>query len=115
MATQSEIDRIKNSFKDGHMTVDEANVEMVRTERVRLITSRVPADVRKALNAAVKSGYLGHVKKDGDKPEAYYHPTFEYLVAGERNDYERRKNAAIVRAMSAVVARPYEQVFVITD
>jgi hypothetical protein len=50
----------------------------------------MPAPVRKVLNLAVKGGELGHIKKDGRKPEAYYHKSFEYLVSGERNSHERR-------------------------
>lgn len=85
MAMQNNIESLKDKVQLGEMTADQANVQLVRDLRVRLVTARLPAAVRKALNAAVKTGELGHIKKDGHKPEAYFHPTFEYMVAGERN------------------------------
>lgn len=97
------LDTIKDDLHCGRITLAQANVQMVRAERVRLITNSVPRDVRKALNDAVKRGELGHVAKDGDKPEAYFHPTFEYMVPGERNEYADRKArdtaAALLRTM----------------
>lgn len=68
------------------ISVDDANVQMVRQERFREI-SKLPASVRKALNAAVKDGRLGHMPKDGIKPEVYYHPDFKYLAIEERNKH----------------------------
>lgn len=76
-------------LQQGKITLDQAHVMMVMARRIMLVTSKVPSNVRNALNAAVKSGELGHVKKDGQKPEAYYNKTFEYLVAGERNAHAR--------------------------
>lgn len=52
---------------------DEANVAMVEMEGVRLVRGRIPTQVRRALNAAVKTGRLGHLRRDGLAPEAYYH------------------------------------------
>lgn len=57
----------------GRMSTDEANVYIVQLMGARLITSPMPASVRKSLNEAVKNGKLGHIKKDGLKPEAYHH------------------------------------------
>ena len=85
---QNDLDHILDMVEQGKLTASQANVEKVRRHRVLLVTSSLPADVRKALNNAVKRGVLGHIKKNGMKPEAYYHPTFEYLVAGERNAHE---------------------------
>lgn len=98
--SQNDLEHIKDMMQRGEMTAAQANVAKVRAERVHLVTSRMPSDVRKVLNEAVKRGELGHVKKDGHKPEAYFHPTFEYLVAGERNEHER----SIRRAVSGVLA-----------
>ena len=36
------------------------------------------------------------------KPEAYYHPTFDYLARSERNEYAR----SVVQAVAGVMARP---------
>lgn len=97
---QSERDRIVELVRSGAMTAAEGNVAMIRARRVFLVTSKVSRDVRNALNDAVKAGNLGHVKKDGHKPEAYFHPDFEVFVAGERNKHER----AILRYAAAVLA-----------
>ncbi|WP_148466862.1 hypothetical protein [Paenibacillus senegalimassiliensis] len=85
----------------GKMTADETNVEMVRMKRVR-VAVKIPADVRKALNTAVRSGQLAHKKRDGHKPEVYYHPDFEYLANDERNQAEPRA----IKALAGVLARP---------
>ena len=57
----------------GKMTTDQANVAVVQMMSVRVISNRLPASVRKALNKAVKDGELGHIKKEGFKPEVYHH------------------------------------------
>lgn len=49
------------------------NVQNILVHGSRVITGRVPAQVRKQLNAAVKAGVLGHAKKDGLLPEVYFH------------------------------------------
>jgi hypothetical protein len=98
--SQNDMERLSDQVHRGLMTAEQANVEKVRTQRVLLATGRIPSDVRKALNAAVKRGELGHMKKDGNKPEAYYHPTFEYLAKGARAEHER----SVVRALLAVCA-----------
>jgi len=50
------------------------NVEQIRKQASRVIRGRIPAQVRKELMAAVKAGELGHLKKDGLKPEIFFHP-----------------------------------------
>lgn len=92
----NDLEHIKDMLNLGKITVDQANVEKVKCMRVQLVISRLPANVRKALNEAVKRGELGHMKKDGNKPEAYYHPTFEYLAKSERNEHERNVFNAIL-------------------
>jgi len=93
---QNQLESLQNRVKLGKITADQANVEKVKMVRV-LIVSHLPSAVRKVLNKAVKSGELGHIKKDGRKPEVYFHPTFEYLVNGERNKYERKMIEAMKR------------------
>lgn len=95
--SKNDMEHLQDQVLQGLMTAEQANVEKVRMQRV-LLAGRIPADVRKALNAAVKRGELGHMKKDGNKPEAYYHPTFEYLAKGARAEHER----SVVRALLAV-------------
>lgn len=97
---QNDREYLKDKVNIGQMTAAQANVEKVRMQRVLLATGRIPADVRNALNAAVKRGELGHMKKDGNKPEAYYHPTFDYVAKSERAEHERR----VIRALLATCA-----------
>lgn len=89
MARQNDIEHLQDLMQKGELTADQANVQMVRNERFRMVVNSLPASLRKALNAAVRSGELGHMKKDGHKPECYFHPTFEYLVKAERLKRER--------------------------
>jgi hypothetical protein len=95
--SQNDMERLKERMRSGELSADQANVEKVRIQRVLLVT-RLTANVRKALNAAVKRGELGHIKKDGNKPESYYHPTFDYMAKGARADHER----AVMRALLSV-------------
>lgn len=95
MALQNDLERIADHLARGLLTADQANVERVRVKRVAVIQGRLIQSVRKALNAAVKRGELGHMKKDGQKPEVYYHPTFEYMAIAERNEIERAALRAI--------------------
>ena len=101
---QNDLDGLKDRMAKGELTADQANVEKVRLQRVLLATSCIVAPVRKALNAAVKRGELGHMKKDGYMPEAYFHPTFDYLARQERNNAAQ----ATLRALAGVIARPLE-------
>ena len=68
------------------------NVEVIRSEKTRIVRGTVPSQVRKELNSAVKAGELGHLRKDGLKPELYFHP--DYLESAR--DLQREE------AMSAI-------------
>ncbi|MGD8707049.1 MAG: hypothetical protein PVI88_00010 [Nitrosopumilaceae archaeon] len=85
---QNDFEYLQNQIQQGKMTPDEANIEIIRMQRVLLVTGKIPAEVRKALNNAVKTGYLFHLKKDGNKPEVYFHPNFDYLAKQERYEHE---------------------------
>lgn len=50
------------------------NVSQILVQGTRKIIGRVPARVRKELREAVKAGVLGHMPKDGLKPEMFFHP-----------------------------------------
>jgi CDP-glycerol glycerophosphotransferase (TagB/SpsB family) len=65
----------------------------------------LPASVRTALDAAVKRGDLGYLKRNGLKPAVYFHPTFRYLAVAERKAAEDRAVAALRR----VAGCPEEQ------
>jgi hypothetical protein len=50
------------------------NVTMILNEGVRVIT-KIPGDIRrKQLMPAVKAGVLGHLRRNGLKPEIFFHP-----------------------------------------
>lgn len=83
---------------DNGMSLDDANVEIVRMMGVRLINARLDRRARSALMAGVKSGKLGHLAKNGIKPEAFFHPNSEDNAKEERS---KIANAAI-RAIAAV-------------
>lgn len=50
------------------------NVADILARATRVIRGRVPQQVRGELRAAVKAGVLGHLPKDGLKPEIFFHP-----------------------------------------
>ncbi len=93
---QNDWERIKDQVDRGLMTVEQSHVEKVRCQRVLLVAGKLPATVRAALNAAVKVGQLGRMPKAGNKPEAYFHPTFDYLAVAERNAHERHVLRSLV-------------------
>jgi hypothetical protein len=95
--TQNQKERLSDLIDTGKLTADQANVEKIKMERVHLVTCRMPAQVRRALSKAVKTGEIGHIKKDGKKPEVYYHLDFKYLVNGERSNHERKILKALRR------------------
>lgn len=86
----NDLQHLQDLLERGEIDAQEANVRKVEYQRVLLVTGKLPAQVRKALSAGVKSGRLGHMKKDGLKPEAFYHATFDYLAKGERAHHERK-------------------------
>lgn len=88
------LDRVKDRIQRGLITAAQGNVELVRYEGVRLIPNRLPRDVRAALMAGVKAGELGHLKKEGHKPEAFFHPNSRQRAVAERNAVERRIKGA---------------------
>lgn len=85
-----------DQLQRGLITAAAANVQLVRAERVR-VARKLSREIRQALNAAVKTGTLGHLKRDGLKPEVYYHPDFQYMAIEVRNQ-------AVSRTISALQA-----------
>ncbi|WP_226000871.1 hypothetical protein [Paenibacillus sp. BJ-4] len=98
--TQNDLEWLQDMVRRGEMSADRANVEKVRMARF-VVVKKLPAEVRSVLNAAVKDGELGHKKKDGHKPEVYYHPNFEYLANQERALIEKQT----FEVLSGVIAR----------
>lgn len=99
MISQNDMEYLVDMVERGEMSADEANVEKVLTQRV-LVVKALPKSVRAVLNAAVRDGKLRHKKKEGRKPEVYYHPSFEYLANAERNRAERETLAALIRVIA---------------
>jgi hypothetical protein len=86
MGLHAATEKASDMLEQGQLAdVYAANIEIVRMMGVRLITSRVPRDCRIYLNVGVKMGKLGHLKKDGLKPEAYFHPNSKANAIAARN------------------------------
>lgn len=67
------VDYAADQMQQGKINAAQANVLIVQMMGIRVIKGKLPADVRKALNEAVKAGELGRLAKDGLKPEIYHH------------------------------------------
>jgi hypothetical protein len=80
------------------------NVANILAQGMRVIGGRVPAEVRAELRAAVRDGVLGHLKKDGLKPEIFFHPSHKN-GAVER---QQREAAYSVTCIASVIASPAE-------
>ena len=87
--------KIRCALERGEITPEESYIEAVKCERVKIVICRLPNYVRAVLNGAVKSGELGHWKKDGKKPEVYFHPSFDYLAKEARYQHERETKSAV--------------------
>jgi hypothetical protein len=89
MHTQEEALKIvKNKLEMGEITTEQANVLLVQLQGYVLITGKMRREVRKALNDAVKRGELGHLKREGLKPEAYFHKNGKWNAMEARARYE---------------------------
>lgn len=75
----------QEKMRAGEMTTDQANVYMVQLEGVHVVSGRIPASTRKALNQAVKNKEIGHIKKEGLKPEVYHHKNARANALEARN------------------------------
>lgn len=76
------------------------NVANILAQASRVIRGRIPAEVRAQLRAAVKAGVLGHLPKDGLKPEIFFHPDHKN-GAVER---QAREAAYSIACISKVIA-----------
>lgn len=80
------------------------NVAQILVQASRVIRGKIPAQVRKELREAVKAGVLGHLKRDGLKPEIFFHPDHKH-GAIER---QKREAEYAVGCISKVMAGPAE-------
>ena len=78
--------RDENEDKGLGLSIDQMHVEAVRRLRAYLIVQSLPGNVRKALQASVKSGELCRLPKDKERGlcEVFYHPNFEHIAKGRR-------------------------------
>ncbi|MEO6901568.1 MAG: hypothetical protein ABI241_00610 [Bacteroidia bacterium] len=79
----------KDQLQQGKLTVAEANVKIVQIAGIKVITCRLPRELRKAYNDAVKAGTLGKVAKKGLKPEIYHHINARWRALEEQDRIER--------------------------
>lgn len=70
---QNAVDHATDQLRRGLINADQANVLIVQIMGVRIVRGKLTVQVRKALNAAVKAGELGHIKAEGLRPEVYHH------------------------------------------
>jgi len=78
------------------------NVQNILTRATRVIRGKVPAQVRAELRAAVKAGVLGHLPKDGLKPEVFYHPDHKHGAI----ELQRCEAEYAIGCIASVMASP---------
>lgn len=82
------------------------NVEQILSQATRVVRGRIPLSVRQELMRAVHAGALGRLKKDGLKPEIFFHPDHRH-GAIER---QQREAAYAISCIAKVIAvKPTEQ------
>lgn len=82
------------------------NVEAILAGGSRIIRGKVPAQVRKQLRDAVKAGVLGHLRKDGLKPEIFFHPDHKH---GAIERQKREAEYSIGCIANVIAVKPVEQ------
>lgn len=78
------------------------NVTNILVQATRVVRGRIPAQVRAELRAAVKAGVLGHLPKDGLKPEIFFHPNHKH-GAIERQKREAEYSISCIAKVMAVI------------
>lgn len=107
MRNQNDLEWILDQIELGKMTREEGNIEMILCDRFR-IAHKLPQNIRKQLDKAVKEGKLAHKKKDKLKPEIYYHPSFEYLANAERKRIEEEALKNLIKVTSVYCGKEKE-------
>lgn len=96
-----------HTFTAGRYTDDFGpNVARILSQASLVVRGRIPQQVRKELAAAVKAGALGHLKRDGLKPEVFFHPDHKN-GAVERQVLEAKYSVDCIAKVIAV--KPVEQ------
>lgn len=81
------------------------NVANILVGAMRVVRGRIPAGVRKELSVAVKDGVLGRLKRDGLKPEVFFHPDHKNGAIERQN----REAQYSVECIAKVVAHGSER------
>lgn len=81
------------------------NAALIRCQATRVVKDRIPACVRDELRKAVKAGVLGHLKKDGLKPEIFFHPDHYHGAV----DRQKQEATYAVKCIAGVVAHGTER------
>jgi len=85
MSMENALTVAQDKMDQGLMSLNQANVYIIQLMGVRII-HKLDRVTRNALNVAVKAGELGHLKKDGLKPEAYFHKNSKWRAIEVRNE-----------------------------
>lgn len=102
MSEREALDTAVGMAERGEIPYDKRNVATVQLMGVSIIRGPMPKQVRDELNKAVKAGELGHIRKEGLRPEAYFHKN------GRANALEARDRIfrQSVEALRGVFAGP---------
>lgn len=65
---------VKDQMQQGKMSLEDANIELIRMIGIRVVEGSIPAQVRKYLSSGVRAGRIGRLPKKGLAPEIYFHP-----------------------------------------
>ena len=76
------------------------NAMGIRSGATKVIKGRMPAQVRKELMSAVKSGHLGRLPKKGLLPEIFFHP--DHLHGAK--DRQKREAEYAIKCIAGVMA-----------
>lgn len=82
------------------------NVDRILCQATLVVRGRIPAQVRAELREAVKQGVIGHLKKDGLKPEIFFHPDHKH---GAIDRQKREAEYSIGCIANVMAVKPVEQ------
>jgi hypothetical protein len=98
MSRQAAVDKAQDMLQTGKLPdTAAANVEIVKMMGVQIVSGKMSRDVRSALNGAVKIGRIGHLKKDGLLPEAYFHPNSKSEAIHQRKQIAAQSLQSILK------------------
>jgi hypothetical protein len=87
---------VKDQIAQGKLAANKGNVTVVQIMGVRIVVNKLSMAVRNELNKAVKAGELGHIKKEGNRPECYHHKNARARALEERDRIYNEINSSII-------------------